>query len=56
MISSETARVSIAFSNEHASYTEHPDHRFLQQVIPHITQHYQRVAKFICQCGTYISE
>ena len=42
MISSglETARevsALLTFSNEHASYTEHPDHRFLQQVIPHIT-------------------
>lgn len=41
MISSglETARevsALLTFSNEHASYTEHPDHRFLQQVIPHI--------------------
>ncbi len=32
----ETARevsALLTFSNEHASYTEHPDHRFLQQVI-----------------------
>lgn len=38
MISSglETARevsALLTFSNEHASYTENPDHRFLQQVI-----------------------
>ena len=35
----ETARevsALLTFSNEHASYTEHPQHRFLRLVTPHI--------------------